>query len=174
MAKVNLTGEFTKLTITDGVVQNTSRVIEVEIATEQTKGSGVILAPGERLQFADADNLYARSVQENLGGNYCTIAVEPIVPNANATNIDNIDSNVSDIKSYIADIKTCTTSMTVDVGDIKADVADIKPDVDTINTYVGDIKTLTTGIAADVRFIKGNMLFSVDSDDNIQPNNGGN
>ena len=174
MAKVNLTGDFTKLTITDGVVQNTSRVIEVEIATEQTKGSGVVLAPGERLQFADAENLYARSMQENLGGNYCTIAVEPIVPNANATNIDNIDSNVSDIKSYLADIKTCTTSMTVDVGDIKADVADIKPDVDTINTYVGDIKTLTTGIAADVRFIKGNMLFSVDGDDNIQPNNGGN
>lgn len=173
MAKVNLTGEFTKLTITDGVVQNTSRVIEVEIATKQTKGSGVVLAPGERLQFADAENLYARSMQENLGGNYCTIAVEPIIPNANATNIDNIDSNVSDIKSYIADIKTCTTSMTVDVGDIKTDIADIKPDVDTINTYVGDIKTLTTGIATDVRFIKGNMLFSVDGDDNIQPNNGG-
>jgi len=140
MAKITLTGEFTAVGEESGVVQNTSQVEPVEIATTQEKGSGIILQPGERLQFASADSLYARSASggSNMGGYPCTISVEPILQSAMDVNMDEI---------------------TADVGDIK--------------TYVGNINTLTTSIQVDVATIKGNLLFQLDGDNNIQPGNGG-
>ena len=101
MAKMTLTGEFTAVTEESGIIQNTSHNEPVEIATTQEKGSGIVLQPGERLQFASAESLYARSASggSNMGGYPCTISVEPIMQSTMDVNLDEIAADVSNIKT---------------------------------------------------------------------------
>lgn len=63
--RIALTGEFTTLDVSEGTLQNVSRQVPIEIATTTTKDTGIILQPGESIQFQSDAAVYARSVEMN-------------------------------------------------------------------------------------------------------------
>jgi len=66
MARFTLTNEFTVLTgLTDGTLQNVSRSVPIEVSTSTTKNTGIVLNPGDKIQFTSENALYARAAWEN-------------------------------------------------------------------------------------------------------------
>ena len=67
MANVAVTSDaWTELSITSGTVQNVSATAEIELSSEQTDNSGVVLRPSEIYQW-DNETIYARAVTESTG-----------------------------------------------------------------------------------------------------------
>ena len=71
--RIELDNEFTQLSVTKGTLQNISAFSTIEIATDETENSGVVLAPREKLQFLSDVTVYARSIM----GDDAVLAVEP-------------------------------------------------------------------------------------------------
>lgn len=67
MANVAITNDaWTEISITSGAVQNISATADIELSSEQTDNSGVVLKPSEIYQW-DNETIYARAVTESAG-----------------------------------------------------------------------------------------------------------
>ena len=67
MANIAVTSDsWETLPITSGTVQNISATADIELSSEQTDNSGIVLAPGEMYGW-DSKTIYARAVTEDNG-----------------------------------------------------------------------------------------------------------
>lgn len=71
--------EFTEIAVTQGTLQNLSPQAAIEIVTEETENSGIVLYPRQKLTFSHETTVYARSVWDTVtDGETVILAVEPI------------------------------------------------------------------------------------------------
>lgn len=61
--RIELTSAFTPLSVSEGTLQNGSLHALVEVATDTTENSGIVLKPGEIMQIKSNVGLYARSIR---------------------------------------------------------------------------------------------------------------
>ena len=82
MARYTLTNAFTTLTgLSEGTLQNVSRNVPIEISSSTNKNAGVILNPGDKLQFTADSTIYARAAWENPSPTETVyLAYEPFKP----------------------------------------------------------------------------------------------
>lgn len=84
-----VTGEFTQVSVTAGTLQNVSEFRNIEVASTQEKGTGIILKPLERIQFLEDTTVYVRTFGDNNGaGGRAYFTTEPFklkVGRGNAT-----------------------------------------------------------------------------------------
>lgn len=78
--RVTLTSDaFTEVSVTQGTLQNLSPQAAIEIVTEETENSGIVLYPRQKLTFSHATTVYARAVWDTVtDGETVILAVEPI------------------------------------------------------------------------------------------------
>lgn len=63
--RIELTSAFTTLAVSEGTLQNVSRLAQIEVSSTQTENTGIVLNPGDILQFKSDVTLYARAVWKN-------------------------------------------------------------------------------------------------------------
>lgn len=63
--RIELTSAFTTLAVSEGTLQNVSRLAQIELSSAQTENTGIVLNPGDILQFKSDVTLYARAVWKN-------------------------------------------------------------------------------------------------------------
>lgn len=62
-----VTDEFTEVSVTAGTLQNVSEFRNIEVASTQEKGTGIVLKPLERIQFLEDTTVYVRTFGDNNG-----------------------------------------------------------------------------------------------------------
>ena len=120
-----VTDEFTQVSVTAGTLQNVSEFRNIEVASTQEKGTGIILKPLERIQFLEDTTVYVRTFGDNNGaGGRAYFTTEPFKLKVGRGNAKNKAIKLTDTFYKMSDVYPDTYQTMTEVPD-KLDTSNV-------------------------------------------------